>query len=55
MKPQKLNWQKVDRIRDLYKPGECGYKTLAKMFGVSPESIKSIIKGKTWLPRLYNY
>lgn len=49
MKPQKLDWAKVDRIRKLYNPGEgFGYKTLAKMFSVSAATIKSIIKGETW-------
>ena len=48
MKPQKLNWDKVDRIRELYEPGKCGYKTLARMFDVRPETIKSIVRGETW-------
>ena len=48
MRPRKLTWEKVDRIRRTYKPGEIGYKTLAKEFDVHPETIKAIVKGKSW-------
>lgn len=50
MKPQKLTWEKVDRIRELYTPGEVGYKTLARMFDVHASTIKSIIREETWSP-----
>jgi uncharacterized protein YjcR len=50
MKPIKLTWQKVDKIRALYKPGVVGYKTLAKMFGVSVQTIKLIIREEIWRP-----
>lgn len=49
MNPVKLNWAKVDRIRDLHNPSKgIGYKTLARMFNVSSATIKSIIRGETW-------
>lgn len=34
----------------MYKPGEIGYKTLGRMFGVSAETIKSIVREETWKP-----
>jgi uncharacterized protein YjcR len=48
MKPIKLTWERVDAIRALYQPGVVGYKTLAKRYGVSPETIKAIVKNKIW-------
>jgi uncharacterized protein YjcR len=50
MLPVKLTWEKVDQIRSLYAPGKVGYNSLAKRFGVSQTSIKSIIRGETWPP-----
>ena len=50
MKPQKLTWEKVDQIRAMHLPGVVGFGTLAKRFGVSIKTIKSVIREETWSP-----
>lgn len=44
----KLDWQKVDTIRNLHKTSVFTYGDLGKMFGVCRDTIKSIVQGKTW-------
>jgi uncharacterized protein YjcR len=48
MKSEMLTCVRVDQIRAMYRPGEVGYKTLAKKLGVSVETIKSVVHDKTW-------
>lgn len=45
----KLNWDKVQEIRRLYKTRKYTHKQLGKMFKVVHSNIASIIKNKTWI------
>lgn len=44
----KLNWEKVEEIRTLYKNGGQSLRKLAKTFSVSAYTIESILKNRTW-------
>lgn len=44
----KLNWDKVNEIRELYKTGSYSYGILAKKYNVSKYAIECVIKYKTW-------
>ncbi|MFC9935344.1 hypothetical protein [Glutamicibacter sp. NPDC127525] len=44
----KLTDQKVQLIRDTYKPGEVSYTDLAESYGVNKSTISRIIAGTTW-------
>lgn len=43
----KLNWDKVNEIRELYKKGDISFRKLGKLFNVSNCTIQSIIKNNT--------
>jgi len=45
----KLNWKKVNQIRQLRIFKNLTYEKLARMFGISPGAILKIIKQKTWI------
>lgn len=47
----KLNLQKAQEIRELYRAGGFSYKKLAMRYGVSAQAIFYIIKNKTWVPK----
>ena len=44
----KLDWGRVGLIRQMHKDGKCTYGALVLMFGVTKETIKSIVRGETW-------
>lgn len=44
----KLDQNKVDQIRKLYRAGNVTQKNLAKKFGVTRDTISKIVRGKTW-------
>jgi group I intron endonuclease len=44
----KLNWQKVDEIRQKYKSGQFSLKKLSKEYGVCKSSIARVISHKCW-------
>jgi hypothetical protein len=44
----KLDWDKVNEIRELYKKGDTSFRKLGKLFNVANCTIESIIKNKTW-------
>ncbi len=43
----KLNEQQVRDIRAMHEQGS-GYKSLGKLFDVSPETVRDIVKGRIW-------
>lgn len=45
----KLNWAKVDKIRELFKTGKYTYSSLGRKFLVTPEMISHIIRNKNWV------
>lgn len=44
----KLTYEKANAIRTEYELGVSGYRKLAKRFGVSPDTIRSIIRRGGW-------
>jgi hypothetical protein len=44
---RKLNWQQVNKIRDLYAKGKRG-KTEARKFGITPAHFDVVGKKKQW-------
>lgn len=44
----KLTWEKVKIIRKLYKTGKYGQRKLAKMFKMTRNPIRQVIKNITW-------
>lgn len=44
----KLTSDQVLAIREEYLPHECGYRTLANRYQVTPANIKAIVKRQTW-------
>jgi DNA-binding XRE family transcriptional regulator len=50
----KLNWVKVDAIRDFYKNGATNKSKLGRMFGVTSSNIKDVINNKIWHDKSYN-
>jgi hypothetical protein len=44
----KITQSLADEIRERYKAGNIGARTLAKQYGVSRALIRFVIKGKTW-------
>lgn len=47
----KLNWDKVNEIRDLFKTGSFNYSSLSRKYKVTPEMISKIIKNKNWVKK----
>lgn len=45
----KLDCDKVNNIRELYKNGDTSFRKLGKLFNVSYSTIESIVKNKTWI------
>lgn len=45
----KLSWKQIDKIRRLYIPRKYGRYKLGIDFGVSPSTIRAIIKKETWV------
>lgn len=46
---RKLNWAMVTNIRVMYARGQHSYTQIADTYGVDDETIRGIVKGKTWL------
>ena len=44
----KLNWEKVEEIRNKHIPGVYGYKKLAEEYGVSVSCVENVVNFKTW-------
>ncbi len=44
----KLNWEKVQMMRELYKQGKTTYKILAEKFEISEVNARAVIKEKYW-------
>jgi ribosomal protein L37AE/L43A len=50
----KLDWDKVNKIRELYSTGEYSQVSIASMFGVTKAHICDIVKNKAWFDEKYN-
>jgi hypothetical protein len=46
----KLTWEKVERIREIYRFQKISMYKLAKIYGVTASGIEAIINNKTWKP-----
>lgn len=44
----KLNWEKVNIIREMYATGNFLYKELGEQFGISGEQVSNIVREKSW-------
>ena len=47
-----LTWEKVDKIRRLHSSGKCTRSFLAEWFGVTLNTIDSIMSNRTWRKEL---
>ena len=45
----KLNMQKAEDIRKLYKTGNISHKRIGQQYGVSKSTIRFVVKHKTWI------
>ena len=44
----KLTWDQVRQIRELYSKGNIGHRPLGKMFNVSRDTVRKIVRHETW-------
>ena len=44
----KLTEADVRKAREIYAKGKMGHKRLAKMFGVTPGTMRAVLKRRTW-------
>ena len=47
--PTKLNWPKFTQIRILFARGEISIEKIAWLYGLDAETIRSVLKGRSWL------
>jgi Helix-turn-helix domain of resolvase len=50
-----MTFERPQEIRALVEAGGCAKKSIAEEFGISPQTLRDIIMGRTWRPKDYYY